>query len=140
MTTFEIWMVVGMLLSLAVAIGALAVTIVQVNKKQQAVITNQPLMVEMAEKFVEHGIFNDHVRQTRQAFENRDKQRSDDLKDAKDSRKLIYDKIEAAAKGMRDDLDNKHVINEKKIGRINWMLARLCERNRINVPGEDENL
>lgn len=110
------------------------------RKRENPKIEPQPLLVEMEEKFVEHSIFDEHVKDTKKQFEVRDRQRSDDLKEAKQSRLLIYTKIETAAASMRSDLDAKHVINEKKIGRINWMLARLCERNRIAVPGEDENL
>jgi hypothetical protein len=41
---------------------------------------------------------------------------------------------------VQTNLNTKHELNDKRINRSNWMLARLCERNRIPVPAEDENL
>jgi hypothetical protein len=50
------------------------------------------------------------------------------------------EKLSEDIKDVREDLKDKHAVNEKRINRANWMLARLCERNRIPVPEEDATL
>jgi hypothetical protein len=57
-----------------------------------------PLPVNLVEKFVEHKTFDAHVAETRKNFADRDRHRETDQKDAKDGRKLIYDKIESSRK------------------------------------------
>jgi len=74
-------------------IGALIVSIVAMNKRQEVKV-EQPLMVEFTKEFVQHVEFDQHKRDMAVGFAQRDAQRSKDLQDSTDSRRLIYDKID----------------------------------------------
>jgi hypothetical protein len=58
------------------------------------------------------------------------------IREGKEREERLTGKIQAVS----DALDDKHEKNESKIARINWMLARVCERLSIKVPEEGEKI
>jgi len=92
-TAGEQWMLGSTIVMAIGTIGALIVSIVAMNKRQEVKV-EQPLMVEFTKEFVQHVEFDQHKRDMAVGFAQRDAQRSKDLQDSTDSRRLIYDKID----------------------------------------------
>jgi hypothetical protein len=143
MTQMEAWILGCTIVMACAAIAACVVSVIALNKKQDVKV-EQPVSITVTEElhdmFAAKDVFEKHCEETKRGFDLCAQQRGEDLRAASASRKTIYDKIEEASEKLRDDLDEKHINNEKRINRSNWMLARLCERNRIVVPSEEENL